>query len=228
MIDENGQQVGIMSLGDALRLAESKELDLVEVSPMARPPVCRIVDYGKFKYEQAKKANQAKKHASVIEIKEIKFRPKTDEHDYDFKIRHIRRFLEEGNKVRLVIAFRGREIVHPETGRAMLDRVIRECADVAHMEQMPMMDGRRMVMVVSPKPARPGAPAAAGPPGRPAGPSTTPGVPGAGPPAAAAPGPASSPASSTQGGQAPRPQAAPAQGPRPVGNRPNPPARSGS
>jgi translation initiation factor IF-3 len=156
-------QLGVMPTHEALRMAEEKGLDLVEVSPKAVPPVCRIMDYGKFKYEQAKKTNQAKKHASVIEIKEIKFRPKTDVHDYEFKVSHIRRFLEEGNKVRLVIAFRGREIVHPETGRSMLEKVIKSCNDVAHVEQIPMMDGRRMVMVVSPKPgSRPGVAAASG------------------------------------------------------------------
>jgi hypothetical protein len=116
------------------------------------------MDYGKFKYEQSKKTKQAKKTATTIEIKEIKFRPKTDDHDFDFKVRAIRRFLEEGNKVRLVIAFRGREIVHPETGRAMLDHVIKATMDIAHVEQLPMMDGRRMVMTVSPKMSRTGGP----------------------------------------------------------------------
>jgi translation initiation factor IF-3 len=159
VIGDDGGQLGVLPTHEALRMAEEKGLDLVEVSPKAAPPVCRIMDYGKFKYEQSKKANQAKKHASVIEIKEIKFRPKTDGHDYDFKIRHIRRFLEEGDKVRLVIAFRGREIVHPETGRAVLERVIKNCSDVAHVEQIPMMDGRRMVMIVSPRPSRTGSPA---------------------------------------------------------------------
>jgi len=158
VIADDGSQLGVMPTHEAMRMAEDKGLDLVEVSPKAAPPVCRIMDYGKFKYEQAKKTNQAKKHASTIEIKEIKFRPKTDEHDYDFKVRHVRRFLEEGNKVRLVIAFRGREIVHPETGRAVLERVIRDCVEVAHVEQIPMMDGRRMVMIVSPKPVRGTAP----------------------------------------------------------------------
>jgi translation initiation factor IF-3 len=191
VIADDGGQLGVMPTHEALRMAEEKGLDLVEVSPKAMPPVCRIMDYGKFKYEQSKKTSQAKRHASVIEIKEIKFRPKTDDHDYEFKVRHIRRFLEEGNKVRLVIAFRGREIVHPETGRAMLEKVIKSCVDVAHVEQIPMMDGRRMVMVVSPKPARPGAPAAAPPPAR---------------PTAASPAPQP---------VAPRPSAPPPPGPRP-------------
>jgi translation initiation factor IF-3 len=168
VILDDGTQLGVMATYEALRTAEERGLDLVEVSPKAVPPVCRIMDYGKFKFEQAKKTRQAKKHASVIEIKEIKFRPKTDDHDLDFKMRHIRRFLEEGNKVRLVIAFRGREIVHPETGRSMLDYVIKSLSDIVHVEQIPMMDGKRMVMTVSPKPPRPGAPGAPVPPGAPA------------------------------------------------------------
>jgi translation initiation factor IF-3 len=154
VIAADDKQLGIMPTFEAMKMAEESGLDLVEVSPKAMPPVCRIMDYGKFKFEQAKKARQARKHASVIEVKEIKFRPKTDEHDFEFKVRHIRRFLEEGNKVRLVIAFRGREIVHPETGKAMLDEVIKALLDVAHVEQLPMMDGKRMNMVVSPKPQR--------------------------------------------------------------------------
>jgi translation initiation factor IF-3 len=164
VIAGDDKQLGILPTHEALRMAEEAGLDLVEVSPKAMPPVCRIMDYGKFKFEQSKKARQARKHASVIEVKEIKFRPKTDEHDFEFKVRHIRRFLEEGNKVRLVIAFRGREIVHPETGRAMLDEVIKALMDVAHVEQLPMMDGKRMNMVVSPKPHRPGASVTGAPP----------------------------------------------------------------
>jgi len=151
VIADDGTQLGVMPTFEAMRAAEEKGLDLVEVSPKAVPPVCRIMDYGKFKYEQAKKTKHAKKTSTTIEIKEIKFRPKTDDHDYDFKLKHIRRFLEEGNKVRLVIAFRGREIVHPETGKAMLDAVIKDCQDIAHVEQLPMMDGRRMLMIVSPR-----------------------------------------------------------------------------
>jgi translation initiation factor IF-3 len=242
VIGDDSAQLGVMPTHEAMRMAEEKGLDLVEVSPKAVPPVCRIMDYGKFKYEQSKKTNQAKKHASVIEIKEIKFRPKTDVHDYEFKVGHIRRFLEEGNKVRLVIAFRGREIVHPETG-AMLEKVIKKCSDVAHVEQIPMMDGRRMVMVVSPRPGRPGAPitpttttsAPTAVPGAmigrpstapaPSGPST-PVAPAAASPAPAAGAPATAPAAA---GSAPRPNQPPvASSARPVGNRPNPPVRSGS
>jgi translation initiation factor IF-3 len=219
VIGDDGGQLGVMPTYEAMRLAEEKGLDLVEVSPKAAPPVCRIMDYGKFKYEQAKKTNQAKKHASVIEIKEIKFRPKTDDHDYDFKVRHIRRFLEEGNKVRLVIAFRGREIVHPETGRAVLERVIKSVTDVAHVEQIPMMDGRRMVMTVSPRPQRTGAaaPAVAGAQRA----ATVPGpAPVPGGPRPPAPAPTAQP-------PRPAPSAAPAKPATPAG-RPNPPVRSGS
>jgi translation initiation factor IF-3 len=222
VIGDDGGQLGVMPTHEAMRLAEEKGLDLVEVSPKAAPPVCRVMDYGKFKYEQAKKTNQAKKHASIIEIKEIKFRPKTDDHDYDFKVRHIRRFLEEGNKVRLVIAFRGREIVHPETGRAVLERVIRECGDVAHVEQIPMMDGRRMVMTVSPKPVR-GTTAPARPPGAPVPVSHTGGPPrpGPAPGASAAPAPAApAPAASAQPSAPAAPKAA-----APATPRPNPPAK---
>jgi translation initiation factor IF-3 len=155
VIGEDGQQLGVLPTHEALRYAEEKGLDHVEVSPKAAPPVCRVMDYGKFKYEQSKKTKQARKHATTVEIKEIKFRPKTDDHDLDFKVRHIRRFLEEGNKVRLVVGFRGREIVHPETGKAMLDRVIRGCSDIAHVEQLPLLEGKRMVTVISPRPQRP-------------------------------------------------------------------------
>jgi len=201
VILDDSTQLGVLATHEALRMAEEKGLDLVEVSPKAMPPVCRIMDYGKFKFEQAKKANQARKHASVIEIKEIKFRPKTDDHDFDFKVKHIRRFLEEGNKVRLVIAFRGREIVHPETGRKMLDDVIRALVDIAHVEQMPQMDGRKMLMTISPKPARPGAapqqahpPASGGHAPRPPIASVAPQAPSAAPAPAAAPTAAPTPA----------------------------------
>src|SRR5262249_37667608 len=142
---------------------------LVEVSPKAMPPVCRIMDYGKFKYENAKKAKQARKHQTVVTLKEVKFRPKTDEHDLEFKVRAIRRFLEEGNKAKLVIVFRGREIVHPETGQAVLQKVVQRLADIAMVEQIAMMEGRRMNMVIGPRPRRGAAPVAGGPP-RPSGP----------------------------------------------------------
>ena len=126
-----------MPTHEALRLAEEKGLDLVEISPRAFPPVCRIMDYGKYKYEEAKKKQQARKRASTVETKEIKFRPKTEEHDMAFKVKHVRRFLEGGNKVRLAVVFRGREITHPQTGMNVLNRVVDMCADIATVEATP-------------------------------------------------------------------------------------------
>lgn len=146
------EQLGIMPTHEALRLAEEKGLDLVEISPRAFPPVCRIMDYGKYKYEEAKKKQQARKKASTVETKEIKFRPKTEEHDMDFKVKHVRRFLEAGNKVRLAVVFRGREITHPQTGMAVLNRVVERCSDLATVEATPNMEGRRMIMVIAPRP----------------------------------------------------------------------------
>lgn len=151
VVMEDGEQKGIMQTHDALRLAQELGLDLVEISARSHPPVCRIMDYGKFKYEQSKKKKQARKHASTVELKEIKFRPKIEGHDMDFKTKHVRRFLEEGNKCRLVIIFRGREITHPETGRAVLDRVVEATQDIANVEVQPNMEGRRMVMILAPK-----------------------------------------------------------------------------
>src|SRR5436190_4498897 len=146
------EQLGIMPTHEALRLAEEKGLDLVEISPRAFPPVCRIMDYGKYKYEEAKKKQQARKKASTVETKEIKFRPKTEEHDMAFKVKHVRRFLEGGNKVRLAVVVRGREITHPQTGMAVLHRVIERCADISSVEANQNMEGRRMIMVIAPKP----------------------------------------------------------------------------
>ena len=152
VILDEGEQLGIMPTHEALRLAEEKGLDLVEISPRAFPPVCRIMDYGKYKYEEAKKKQQQRKKASTVETKEIKFRPKTEEHDMDFKVKHVRRFLEEGNKVRLAVVFRGREITHPQTGMAVLNRVVERCNDIATVEATPNMEGRRMIMVIAPRP----------------------------------------------------------------------------
>src|SRR5262245_12910395 len=151
VIADEGEQLGILPTHEALRLAEERGLDLVEISPRAFPPVCRIMDYGKYKYEQAKKKQQARKHASTVEIKEIKFRPKTEGHDMDFKVKHVRRFLEGGNKVRLAVVFRGREITHPQTGMAVLNRVVEMTADLSSVEVTPNMEGRRMVMIIAPK-----------------------------------------------------------------------------
>jgi len=146
------EQLGIMPTHEAMKIAEEKGLDLVEISPRSQPPVCRICDYGKFKYDEAKSRQAAQRRASTTETKEIKFRPKTEKHDMDFKVKHIRRFLEEGNKVRLVIVFRGREVVHPQTGRNVLDRVLEACSDIAVDEAAPNMEGRRMFRVIAPKP----------------------------------------------------------------------------
>ena len=151
VIGADGSQIGIIPTHEALRLAEEQGLDLVEVNPRAAPPVCKIMDFGKFKYETSKKEKASRRHQSTIVLKEIKLRPKTDDHDLDFKVKHIRGFLSEGNKCKLVIVFRGREIVHPETGQAMLDRVVKTVSDVAMIEQRPMMEGRRMVMIIGPR-----------------------------------------------------------------------------
>ena len=147
-----GDQLGVMPTHQAMRLAEDKGFDLVEISPNTFPPVCRIMDYGKFKYEEAKKKQQQRKGTTVFETKEIKFRPKTDEHDMAFKVKHIRRFLEEGNKVRLAVVFRGREMAHPQTGKNVLDRVVDRCKDISAVEATPNLDGRRMIMLIAPKP----------------------------------------------------------------------------
>ena len=162
VIGGDGSQVGIVPTHEALRMAEEQGLDLVEVSPRAVPPVCRIMDFGRFKYQESKKEKASRKHQSTVVIKEIKFRPKTDTHDLDFKLKHIRRFLGEGNKVRLMIVFRGREIVHPETGQAMLDLVSKEVADISMIEQKPV-DGRP-AHGHGPRPARGRHPAGRGSP----------------------------------------------------------------
>ena len=130
VIDDTGQQLGIMPPPQALAIAKQKGLDLVEISPTAIPPVCRIMDFGKYQYQEQKRAREARKHQKVIEVKEIKFRPKVDEHDYQFKKKHIERFLEDGDKVKATIFFRGREMAHPEIGRRILERLVEELADV--------------------------------------------------------------------------------------------------
>lgn len=140
-----------MDTRDALDLANEHSLQLVEVNPKANPPVCKVMDYGKFKYETAKREREAKKHQVISELKEIKFRPKTHGHDFDFKVRHCRRFLGDGDKVKLVVQFRGREVTHPETGRHVLDRVVETCADIAQVIQTPSMEGNRMNMVLAPR-----------------------------------------------------------------------------
>jgi translation initiation factor IF-3 len=152
VIDENGQQLGIMAPAQAVAIARQRGLDLVEVSPTAVPPVCRITDYGKYQYTEQKRARQARKHQKTILVKEIKFRPKVDEHDYDFKKKHIERFIEDGDKVKAVIFFRGREIAHPEIGRRILERLINEVSEIAVAENMPRMEGNSMHVILGPRP----------------------------------------------------------------------------
>ncbi len=143
--------LGIMSTMDAKRLAREKQLDLVEVNPKAAPPVCKVMDFGKYKYEESKKKRQARKAQVHVELKEVKLRPKTDDHDLEFKVKHARRFLEEGNKVKITCRFRGREITHPETARRQLDHVMDSCRDLGQMEQTPRMEGRTMTCIIAPK-----------------------------------------------------------------------------
>jgi translation initiation factor IF-3 len=178
----------------ALAKAAEFGLDLVEVSPMAKPPVCKIMDYGKFKYETKKKANEAKKKQTVVKLKEVKFRPKTEEHDYNFKTKAIREFLEEGNKARCTVMFRGREITHREIGQAILTRIAQDLKDIAVVEQSPRLEGRILFMILAPNPrwlqsqrakaeAKPAAP-------RPPAPRPASDQPGAGSPAVGQPPPA--------------------------------------
>jgi translation initiation factor IF-3 len=150
VIDPEGKQLGILPLVEALRAAAESELDLVEVSPKSDPPVCRIMDYGKFKYQQRKKDHDARKKQAVIHLKEVKMRPKTEEHDFKFKLRHIERFLKEGNKTKVTVVFRGREMAHPDLGRNMLGRITEESKEWGKVEQEPKLEGRNFVMVLAP------------------------------------------------------------------------------
>ena len=151
LIGADGSQVGVVSVEDALRIAAESGLDLVEVAPLARPPVVKVMDYGKFRFEQAKAARAAKKKQHVIHLKEVKYRPGIDTHDFDFKTRHARTFLQDGNKVKLTMMFRGRQVAHPELGREVLDRVMQALQDIAKVEAEPKLEGRNMSMVVAPK-----------------------------------------------------------------------------
>ena len=151
MISPEGEQLGILPIEEALALARERDLDLVEVAPNERPPVCRIMDFGKYKYQQAKRSQEAKKRQKVIQTKEVKMRPKTEEHDYQFKMRHARRFLEEGDKVKVTVLFRGREMDHIELGQRLVDRMIMDCKDVSAIEQSPRMEGQTLSLVLMPK-----------------------------------------------------------------------------
>ncbi len=153
LIDYDGNQMGVYSIDQAQNIADAAGLDLVEIAPNADPPVCRVMDYGKFKYDQAIKAKQARKNQTKIEIKEMKFRPKIDVGDYTTKKKHILRFLEAGNKVKITIMFRGREMAHPEQGLSILERLADDLKDVAVIENQPKMEGRNMHMLIAPLPA---------------------------------------------------------------------------
>lgn len=151
MIDDEGEQLGIMSAAEALELAAERSLDLVEVSPNAKPPVCRIMDYGKFKFEAKKQQNANKKKTKQVQLKEIKFRPRTEEGDYQTKVRKLREFLEKGDKIKVTLRYRGREFAHQELGLNLLKRVAADLDELGVLEQMPKMEGRQMVMLMSPK-----------------------------------------------------------------------------
>ena len=232
MIGPTGEKIGVLPIEQALAKAQELGMNLVEVSPMEKPPVCKIMDYGRFKYEQKKKANESKKKQAVVHLKEIKLRPKTEEHDYDFKVKAVRAFLQEGNKARITIMFRGREITHRDIGQRILQEVVEDVRDCGIVEQQPRLEGRQMFMILSPNPKwKPGTPpppprkhsiaeAIAGirkPMGNTMGapaaaPATAAPAPGATTPAAAAPAPSTAPAS-TAPSTAPAPVGVPAVAP---------------
>ncbi|QET02057.1 MULTISPECIES: translation initiation factor IF-3 [Cupriavidus] len=151
LVGVDNEQLGIVKFMDALRMAEDKDLDLVEIAPNAAPPVARIMDYGKFKYEEAKRLHEAKLKQKIIQVKEVKFRPGTDDGDYNVKLRNLKRFLEDGDKTKITLRFRGREMAHQEIGARMLERLKSDLEELGQVEQMPKMEGRQMVMVLAPK-----------------------------------------------------------------------------
>jgi len=151
VVDEEAGQLGIMTPEQALAIAQERELDLVEVAPGATPPVCRIMNYGKFQYQKSKRAHEAKKHQRQVVLKEVKFRPKTEEHDFQFKKNHIVRFLADGNKAKATVVFRGREMTHQEIGRKLMERLIQELQETADIERAPKMEGYALVTIFTPK-----------------------------------------------------------------------------
>lgn len=151
LVGVDGEPIGVVKLAEAFRLSEQHDVDLVEIAPHAQPPVCRLMDYGKFKYQEAKKQHEAKLKQKVIQVKEVKFRPGTDDGDYHVKLRNLTRFLEEGDKTKITLRFRGREMAHQEIGMRMLDRLRQDLDEHGQVEQMPKMEGRQMVMVLGPK-----------------------------------------------------------------------------
>jgi translation initiation factor IF-3 len=152
LIGVNGEQLGILPLRDALRIAKEENLDLVNVAPQANPPVCRVMDYGKFRYEQSKREKEARKNQKIIQVKEVRLSPTIDENDVQTKLKNVKKFLEKGDKVKLTIRFRGREITHQEIGRRILDRLAREVKEMSEVERHPKLEGRQMIMVLTPKP----------------------------------------------------------------------------
>jgi translation initiation factor IF-3 len=152
LIGSDGTQLGVVPLREALRIAQEADLDLVNVAPTAKPPVCRIMDYGKFKYEQAKKEKEARRNQKIIELKEVRFSSTIEEHDFQTKLRNVRKFLEDEDKVKATIRFRGREITHAEIGQQVLDRLASLCEDIAIVERKPKIEGRSMIMILAPKP----------------------------------------------------------------------------
>lgn len=152
MIDVDGTQIGIVPFREALRIAEERELDLVEVAMQARPPVCRIMDFGKYKYEMSKRDKEARKKQRIVNIKEVKFRPNIEDHDFQVKMRNAMRFLKDGDKVKVTLMFRGREIVHPQIGQKLLERLAAELDAFALVERAPKLEGRNMIMILAPRP----------------------------------------------------------------------------
>jgi len=151
VIDQDGKQLGVLPTIEAMRLAREAGLDLVEISPTASPPVCKILDYGKYKYELKKKAQEAKKKQIVVKLKEVKLRPNTDEHDFQFKLNHIKRFLEEGDKAKITVVFKGREMAYQELGRQVMSRILEELKAQAKVEHPPSMEGKSLIMVLAPQ-----------------------------------------------------------------------------
>ncbi|MYN12017.1 translation initiation factor IF-3 [Pusillimonas sp. TS35] len=156
LIGTEGEQLGVLKTADALRLAEENDVDLVEIAPTASPPVCRLMDYGKFKYQEQKRQQEARAKQKVIQVKEVKFRPGTDEGDYQVKLRNLKRFIEEGDKAKVTLRFRGREMAHQELGMRVLERVRDDLNELVQVEAMPKLEGRQMVMVLAPRKKAPG------------------------------------------------------------------------
>lgn len=151
LIDSNGEQLGIVPLQKALEIAEERKLDLVNVAPTAKPPVCKIMNYGKYKYEQQKKEKEARKNQKVVSIKEIRLSPTIDEHDFQTKLRNVVKFLQSGDKVKVSVRFRGRQITHTDIGKQVLDRLAEHCSELATVERAPLLEGRQMIMILSPR-----------------------------------------------------------------------------